>query len=512
VNSGRPLWPAPYSQDNPDALIAFLTECCWTNNEADRKVDLIPKMQYIEQVARHWHACRTTSRALIIEKSRRMLLSWVLRACELWSLGLKTEKGLIAGLDFSKSEEHVWRIWWLYEQLRYQRPDFNLPRSQPREGNVGAQQLGQVLLPNGSLVEALNQDGLNFQGSGFGWVTMEEFSHYRNCDYMFAQAIRVTQGKADSPGGHVVVVTNSSPNKAWHALKATDPGITQLFTGFQKADCVNGALYLRIHYNADPGKTRTWAEAERRRVPSREWEREMEMREDIYDGEPVFADYSDNWHNPLGDHPFPMYERATYVAGWDCGQTLHPAFCLLRITLDRQVQALLEVLAPGPEPMVKFAPRVLKALTKLLPAHWQEVEHWGDTTVTTQNGANGETAQQAARRHGINIRPGSNEWSGRFGAVTWLLTDRMSEDCARFVLDGARCPVLREGFRGAYRFELPSTAAVGPERIYPESPRKDGYSHVQDALQYAAARVQRKFQLEQSQMPTRRGPLDRVLK
>ena len=81
--------------------------------------------------------------------------------------------------------------------------------------------LEQVVLPNGSLVETLNQDGQSFQGSGYSWVTMEEFSLYRNPAYMWGQAIRVTEGKPGSVPGMVCVITNASSNRGWLDMKRT---------------------------------------------------------------------------------------------------------------------------------------------------------------------------------------------------------------------------------------------------------------------------------------------------
>jgi hypothetical protein len=194
-------------------------ECCWTFNEANSSVERIPKLPYIREFAEIWHECRAEGRPLILEKSRRLLMSWVLRGLELWRIGLDREKGLIAGLNYAKAAEHVWRVWWLYEQLRQRRPEFALPQCIPRGGSIGAQSLRQVLLPNGSLVEALNQDGQSFQGAGYSWVTMEEFSLYRNPHYMWGQAIRVTEGKPGSRPGMVCVVTNASSSKAWQEIK-----------------------------------------------------------------------------------------------------------------------------------------------------------------------------------------------------------------------------------------------------------------------------------------------------
>jgi hypothetical protein len=267
-------------------------------------------------------------------------------------------------------------------------------------------------------------------------------------------------------------------------------------------NCANGARYVQMHYSVDPQKGQEWARVERAKVPAREWQREMEMDETIYAGEPVYADYRDKRHCPLQGHaPLPICRGATYVAGWDCGQTITPAFCLLQITPKPwQVAAILEVTSPGAEPMEKFAPRVMAELRKRLPGRWDEVEHWGDATVMARNGANGETAQQAAARHGVRIRPASNEWNGRYGAVTWLLMNDINETIPRFLVDGVMCPLLREGFQGAYKFDESSAGdAVGPTRVLKERPLKNTYSHVHDALQYAACRV--RFVMKRNGLP-----------
>lgn len=223
----------------------------------------------------------------------------------------------------------------------------------------------------------------------------------------------------------------------------------------------------------------------------------MEMNENVYDGEPVFADYRDEWHCLLGDRALPLLQHSVYVGGWDAGQTLSPAFVLLQIApgkLGYQVSCLLEVLPPGPEPMETFAPRVGRALSQRLPGLWDEIEHWGDHTLVQRSGGDGRTAQMIAAAHGFRIREASNEWNPRYSAVTWLLQRRIDERSPGFLVDGLHCPVLRDGFRGAYRYEeSPRSDGDGAGRIL-AMPLKNAYSHVQDALQYAAMRVQQKFQ------------------
>jgi hypothetical protein len=247
---------------------------------------------------------------------------------------------------------------------------------------------------------------------------------------------------------------------------------------------------------ADEEKRGDWAARVKGGVPVREWLREMEMVETVYDGEPVYADFNESNHSFefYAEGPrLPVIRGSKYIGGWDCGQTMMPAFTLLQVTPPpyHQVHALLEVTSVGSEPMSKFAPRVLASLVKLLPGQWPEVEHWADTTVVTRSGASGATPQDEAAKHGFRLRQSSNVWAGRWDAVSWLLADQIVEGMPRFLIDPLACPLLLAGFQGAYKFDDQSVGAVDPERVSKSSPVKNMYSHVHDSLQYAALRVRK---------------------
>lgn len=248
-----------------------------------------------------------------------------------------------------------------------------------------------------------------------------------------------------------------------------------------------GVRVLRIHYSADPEKDAAWVAKVSAGYPKAEWRREYEMDATVYDGQPVFPDFSEPIHCPpiLLKNSWVPRPGSRYILGVDCGQTLWPAACLIEVgpAPDFQIAVMLEVVSNGGEPMQTFAPRVLQELTKRFPGFWPDIQWVGDRTVMQRSGGTGESAYQVARKFGVSIKPMSNNIQGRIGAVTWALNDWITEDTPRMYVCGKDCPTLLQGFRGAYRFREWQTGD-GRDRDL-KDPLKDRFSHVQDALQYA---------------------------
>lgn len=214
-----PLWPAPYGEDSVEALVSFVTECCWTLDEETGRIEQIPNLPHVRFICQRWYQSRATGKYLMIEKSRRLLASWVLSACELWSLGIRQETRIVCGIDYAKTAQQVWRTAHLYRQAAFRKFP-GLDDCTPRGGNYTAQDVREVLLPNGSFIKGLNQETDTFQGSGYAGIRMEELSHYKHVAGMLGQAHIITHGRADVVGGHVVGVCNAYPNPEWQEAKA----------------------------------------------------------------------------------------------------------------------------------------------------------------------------------------------------------------------------------------------------------------------------------------------------
>lgn len=213
----KPLWPAEYADDTPDCQYRFITELCKTWDDEDGQIKPIPKLPHVRFMSDLIWRDTKAGTSTIFLKSRRLVASWIVRACRLWSCGLSKETGVICAENYEKSAEHVWRMAFMYRQM--QQDGVPLADCQPRKGNMDAQEIGQLILPNGSLIDTLNQHGNSFQGRGKSWVDMEEASLYDHLAGMWFQAQTVTKGRADVVGGHVCIITNQSPNVEWKDIK-----------------------------------------------------------------------------------------------------------------------------------------------------------------------------------------------------------------------------------------------------------------------------------------------------
>lgn len=268
----------------------------------------------------------------------------------------------------------------------------------------------------------------------------------------------------------------------------------------------SGAEYLRIPHSADPSKDDAWLEMVRQQMLDTPdlFERHILMNDQVVSGTPVFPTYEDEWHCPpkFRETGIPIIPQSLYFGGWDCGQTINPAFTLIQVPPKPfQAHAILEVTSQGAESMQQFAPRVWQAVERRIPGYFDQVRHYADATVTTRSGTDLRTAKQEAAKHGfegpLGLKPVSNAFGPRRSAVNWLLSrkievpiDGQTVVVPGFMVDAKHCPMLRQALRGQYQWKV-NHADGGPAgQVYME-PLKNMWSHVAEALQYAGVKIRR---------------------
>ena len=202
----------------------------------------------------------------------------------------------------------------------------------------------------------------------------------------------------------------------------------------------------------------------------------------LREGMPVFTMYNDKIHcarEPLAPVPGLNY----LIIGMDFGLT--PA-----AVITQQPPGRLLVL----DEVVSFEPIDVGEFTRMflipfLSSEKYKFKHYiiiGDPAGNTRSQSDGRTCFQILNQFGIRAYPAySNSLQLRLNAVNQYLSkiDPTSGDELKpaFLLSPT-CTVLRKALKSKYRLKKIS---IGGER-YTSVPVKDKYSHVVDALQYAA--------------------------
>jgi len=493
----RSLWPAPYNELTAESCYRFLTECIWTYDDTIKKDRRVPELEYLKMLCKEWHECRKAGRTMHIIKSRRLIVSWAMGAIELHEAGIERAVYMIAAESFegeNGSCAFVHRQKYLYDQLKGRNPDWGLQACEAT-GGKGAFESKEVVLPNGSRFVAGNSDPGKFQGGGKSYIRLEELSQYQHVGAIRAQAGINTQGSADNVGGMVASVSNATVNNEFLEVMEPHDGEKLLTYGVARArDNSLGGRVIEIHYASDPTKDREWAERTRRDndIPMKQWLREYEGEINAHDGEPVWPEYCKDIHLHKGPLPFPNINNVGWlISGWDCGaQTENPRFILLHVLPAPfpQIHVLMEVDPGGPCKTEVFCAMVRAALDKEFPG-WRafQIDHQADPSGNNLH-KTGQSAFQIARKCGFVLRPASNSEDERIGAVAWALSDWVVEGESPRIIISSLCKTLVGAVSGGYAWRVDD--GVGGYRIV-RKPRKDGWSHIADAFQYAVMRARK---------------------
>lgn len=191
----------------------------------------------------------------------------------------------------------------------------------------------------------------------------------------------------------------------------------------------------------------------------------------VRDGRPVFPEFVDTVHTTeLTAAPgLPLY------IGADFGLT--PAAVIAQVNGHGQVAILDEVICDGIG-AIRFG-QTLKDLLATKYLGFSVAGMWADPAGNQRVQTDEQTVYAVLKNIGLKFVPApSNKFLFRREAVSKLLTT-MVDGKPAFLVD-RKCRTLRAGLAGKYCFKR---VVVAGER-YSDTPDKNEYSHVADALQY----------------------------
>jgi len=194
----------------------------------------------------------------------------------------------------------------------------------------------------------------------------------------------------------------------------------------------------------------------------------------IADGRPVYPEWADDIHcRPVvADPGLPL------LLGFDYGLT--PACAICQVSPRGQLLVVDELFAKDMG-IRQFARDVVRPhLAMNYPG--MSFQAVGDPAGMAKSQNDEKSCFMELAEEGIACSPAStNAFVGRREAVAKYLT-RMTDGKPCLMVD-PKCDMLRRGFNGRYQYRR--LQVVGQER-FKDVPDKNDYSHLQDALQYAA--------------------------
>jgi hypothetical protein len=498
------LWGNQFKDNARDAC-KFIFGYIHTQEETTGAEMRIPRKRYLMNIARNWYKCRKAGRTFYIHKSRRLIVSWFVRSLELYAAGFSSAGFGIAAKHFQGMNgacAFVWRVYFLYEGLRSNYPEWNLEKSSPR-GAVLGKELDTLILPNGAMFYALNSDKEGVRGGGMSYIAYEELSGYSNPDAVIGQGKIIVQGPAGEVGGMVCAISNASANHEYKAQIKGNHQIRPVVVPDKTYNADAGGLVQVVHYKADPAKNDDWVALTKPGIPPREWEVEMELSDEIHAGDPVHAQFDYAIHAPeSGRHElWKIDPNGELIGSWDCStSTVNFAFTLKQVTKNRQgedqEQTLLEYTSGGASNIYAFGEGLTAHLRRNYPKLevWR-VEHIGDPAMLARSGTDpmGRTMQEIIRSLGFNIKPAPTQnVQDRLNGTDRLQSQTLSDGTPRWVVNEYGCPTLTEALKGAYCWREVKNANTGGQTVYKE-PAKNGFSHVAEASQYGDLVVDRRI-------------------
>jgi hypothetical protein len=198
----------------------------------------------------------------------------------------------------------------------------------------------------------------------------------------------------------------------------------------------------------------------------------------VSDGKPIYPEWNDELHCRKVD----VLPNVPLLLGFDYGLT--PACVVCQVSPRGSLNVLAELFAKDMG-IRQFARDVVRPFLSL-NFNKYAIQACGDPAGMSRSDTDEKTCFMELAEEGIACVPAlTNSFVGRREAVAKYLT-RLIDGKPALIVDPG-CDMIRRGFNGRYHFKR--LQVVGEER-YKDVPDKNDFSHLHDALQYAALHSQ----------------------
>lgn len=200
----------------------------------------------------------------------------------------------------------------------------------------------------------------------------------------------------------------------------------------------------------------------------------------IFDGKPVYAEYSDTIHCAADE--LEVYRGLPLFLGWDYGLT--PACVALQLSPHGQLRVIKEWVSDDMG-IREFARDVVQP-TLANEYQGMQIISVGDPAGKQRSQTEQTSCMDILFEEGVPTESApTNEVIKRLDSVRFYLKGMDREGNPAFLISPS-CKTIRRGFNGGYKYER--VQIVGEER-YKDIPAKNKFSHPHDALQYGCTKL-----------------------
>jgi hypothetical protein len=222
----------------------------------------------------------------------------------------------------------------------------------------------------------------------------------------------------------------------------------------------NKFVVARLHYSLDPDKAKPeWVEEIKRGMPESGWRREYEIDYTVFEGKPVFPEFSE-----INIKPLKAPEKAMMLVGWDFGY--HRPAITVSFVNEIDQWCLLKSIIGEDEGILRFGTRIRDFLNSTYSSC--KFLHYADPAGHQKNDKSEKTSIEVL--NSLDIYPQSKPAPVNEGIEIIRQKIPMRDDGKVGLLVNVTETDLIDGFKGGYSYGEIKEGEVGKEE-----PVKDGY-------------------------------------
>ena len=515
----------PELPEQVNTLSKFLTSgAVYTIDEVDQSIRPFPLSKYNPDGPSRWDYLRIVMedyegehKVWACEKSRRMMITWILCASYLYFIMTQpNSRFFIGSRNFEKSCFILGasRIAGVYRNI----PADIWPDKPKVEFHYKSPDGYQYLYcpATNSYIMAMYEDPEGLRQYTVTRAWFDEFAFWKYARKVWKGSLQTISGGGridlsstanfgsfmyqllyrDDPEVTVTGDTKTHDQKLLQLMR--DQGILggktyegyELAEGIEARDTISTGIHiLKLHYSADPVKADpVWIAEERMRFSSQDdWDSEMEINWlAAGSGVKVFNGFRESFHVSKERLRVSPEFGGSWFRGWDFAN--QPCCVICRRAPSGQMQVLDAIVTWDGVEHVKtsniaeLAPKVVAYCNLRWPGvDWVDfIDPSGNTRAQTDS----KTCREFMLLAGItNIQDGPVTFQARTQAIIELLSKNIGGEPA-LIID-RNCDMIKQGFKGAYRWkeEGRNTGRLGKNIL------QNAWAHPMSALQYAMGGV-----------------------